>query len=180
MRGLKPVPAEPYFALAQVPHFHALRFVNAIATVSTISFSIIAVGLSIYDGARLPLLCRSIVLLVHKQIFLRVLLPALLQFPGMPHPRIICALWGLVGAVHARACAHSMRAATSGGGALLADDFQCGACTAAGTHGLQGSPPDYSIASDPQTLLWDIFNGLGIMAFAYGNTVLPGACLHRP
>lgn len=47
---------------------------------------------------------------------------------------------------------------------------------AAGTHGLQGAPPDYSTASDPQTLLWDIFTGLGIMAFAYGNTVLPGAC----
>ena len=47
---------------------------------------------------------------------------------------------------------------------------------AAGTHGLQGAPPDYSTANDPQTLLWDIFTGLGIMAFAYGNTVLPGAC----
>ncbi len=41
---------------AQVPHFYALRFVNAIATFSTISFSIIAVGLSIYAGAPAPAL----------------------------------------------------------------------------------------------------------------------------
>ena len=43
--------------------------------------------------------------------------------------------------------------------------------------GLQATPPDYSVATDPQTLLWNIFNGLGIMAFAYGNTVLPGGAL---
>ena len=36
-------------------------------------------------------------------------------------------------------------------------------------------PRDYSVASDPTQLLWNIFTGLGIMAFAYGNTVLPGA-----
>ena len=36
-------------------------------------------------------------------------------------------------------------------------------------------PRDYSVPTDPTELLWSIFNGLGIMAFAYGNTVLPGA-----
>jgi hypothetical protein len=33
------------------------------------------------------------------------------------------------------------------------------------------SPPDYSLAADPTDKLWNVFNGLGIMAFAYGNTV---------
>ncbi len=37
--------------LAQCPHFHAIRYINAVATVCTISFSIIAVAMSIYDGA---------------------------------------------------------------------------------------------------------------------------------
>ena len=36
--------------LAQCPHFHAIRYINAVATVCTISFSIIAVAMSIYDG----------------------------------------------------------------------------------------------------------------------------------
>jgi hypothetical protein len=39
--------------VSQFPHFHSLRFVNTIATFSTISFSIIAVGLSLYAGALL-------------------------------------------------------------------------------------------------------------------------------
>ena len=37
--------------VSQFPHFHSLRFINTIATFSTISFSIIAVGLSLYAGA---------------------------------------------------------------------------------------------------------------------------------
>ena len=37
--------------IAQYPHMHSLRFVNLAATLSTISFSAIAVGLSIYSGA---------------------------------------------------------------------------------------------------------------------------------
>ncbi len=36
--------------LAQCPHFHAIRYINAVATVCTISFSLIAVAMSIYDG----------------------------------------------------------------------------------------------------------------------------------
>ena len=36
--------------LAQCPHFHAIRYINAVATVCTISFSIIAVCMSIYNG----------------------------------------------------------------------------------------------------------------------------------
>ena len=36
--------------LAQCPHFHAIRYINAVATVCTICFSIIAVAMSIYDG----------------------------------------------------------------------------------------------------------------------------------
>ena len=36
--------------LAQCPHFHAIRYINAVATVCTISFSIIAVVMSIYSG----------------------------------------------------------------------------------------------------------------------------------
>ena len=38
--------------LCQCPHFHALRYINTMATFCTISFSIIAVCLSIYSGAR--------------------------------------------------------------------------------------------------------------------------------
>ena len=37
--------------IAQYPHMHSLRFVNSAATFSTISFSAIAVGLSLYSGA---------------------------------------------------------------------------------------------------------------------------------
>ena len=37
--------------LSQCPHFHAIRYINAVATVCTISFSIIAVCMSIYNGA---------------------------------------------------------------------------------------------------------------------------------
>ena len=36
--------------LAQCPHFHAIRYINAVATVCTISFAIIAVVMSIYSG----------------------------------------------------------------------------------------------------------------------------------
>ena len=36
--------------LAQCPHFHAIRYINAVATVCTICFSLIAVAMSIYDG----------------------------------------------------------------------------------------------------------------------------------
>ncbi len=36
--------------LSQCPHFHAIRYINAVATVCTISFSIIAVCMSIYNG----------------------------------------------------------------------------------------------------------------------------------
>ena len=40
--------------IAQIPHLHSLRFVNIVATFSTIGFSAIAVGLSIYSGAPVP------------------------------------------------------------------------------------------------------------------------------
>ena len=36
--------------IAQYPHMHSLRFVNSAATFSTIAFSAIAVGLSLYSG----------------------------------------------------------------------------------------------------------------------------------
>lgn len=49
----EPIQAVYWGVLAQVPHFHALRYVNAVATFSTISFSFIAVVVSIYDGAPL-------------------------------------------------------------------------------------------------------------------------------
>ena len=39
--------------LAQCPNFHSIRFVNQTATVCTISFSIIAVALSLYSGESL-------------------------------------------------------------------------------------------------------------------------------
>ena len=52
---------------------------------------------------------------------------------------------------------------------------QARALLPAGTQ--NSAPPDYSLAADPADKLWNVFNGLGIMAFAYGNTVIPGAPL---
>ncbi|KAK9902210.1 hypothetical protein WJX75_007822 [Coccomyxa subellipsoidea] len=42
--------------------------------------------------------------------------------------------------------------------------------------------PDYSVPGDVTTKLFGVFNGLGIMAFAYGNTVIPeiGATAKAP
>ena len=39
--------------LAQCPHFHAIRYINAVATVCTISVAIIAVAMSLYSGKAL-------------------------------------------------------------------------------------------------------------------------------
>ena len=40
--------------IAQCPNFHSIRFVNQCSTFCTISFSIIAVAMSIYAGALCP------------------------------------------------------------------------------------------------------------------------------
>ncbi|CAK0786011.1 hypothetical protein CVIRNUC_009224 [Coccomyxa viridis] len=84
--------------LSQCPHFHAIRYINAVATVCTISFSIIAVCMSIYNGT-------------------------------------------------------------------TAD-----------------APRDYTPEGDPVSKMFNAFNGLGIMAFAYGISVLPeiGATAKAP
>lgn len=58
VRGTTPVTLTEYIIvfgcanliLAQCPHFHAIRYINAVATVCTISFSIIAVVMSVYSG----------------------------------------------------------------------------------------------------------------------------------
>ncbi len=62
--------------LAQCPNFHSIRFVNQTATFCTISFSIIAVALSLYSGEPLQVLFQSIEVMtpnppVLNQCFLR-------------------------------------------------------------------------------------------------------------
>ena len=53
--------------LAQCPHFHAIRYINAVATVCTISFAIIAVAMSLYSG-KAPQ--RKIQMLVRGKLWL--------------------------------------------------------------------------------------------------------------
>ncbi|BDA51000.1 GABA transporter 1 [Coccomyxa sp. Obi] len=105
-RGETPVTLTEYIVLfggvnlllAQCPNFHSIRFINQSSTFCTISFSLIAVAMSIYAGTT------------------------------------------------------------------------------------QNTEPDYSVPGDGVTKLFNVFNGLGIMAFAYGNTVIPeiGATAKAP
>ena len=158
----------------QVPHFYALRFVNGIATFSTISFSIIAVGLSIYAGAMLALadMCAC----MHACCSSRI--PTTLWHAPASHKHAIRHACTQT-ATACRVCAVSHAIPGSPMWRIRAETARQGRAArflyCAGTHNLQATPPDYSISDDPNTLLWNIFNGLGIMAFAYGNTVLPGA-----
>jgi hypothetical protein len=147
--------------IAQFPHFHSIRFINQSSTICTLSFSLIAVVMSIYAG-RSPQQFQQ----WHFQAGawgLFIISPCYL------HCNLV--LWFPVNfLVRSFLCAGALRSKLVPVQLAMSLGTFCGCHVHPGrflerllcTGYTQDTKPDYTVVGDPIDKLFGIFNGLGV------------------